>query len=61
MSALPRVYAADIADPQASLQSVPKHVGKPEFPDTGWDRIKDLFDRGFVSFWIHRYRNYFIY
>lgn len=21
-------------------------MGKPEFPDTGWDRIKDLFDRG---------------
>ncbi|XP_053471720.1 complex I assembly factor TIMMDC1, mitochondrial [Ictalurus furcatus] len=43
---LPRVHAADIVDPQASLQSLPKHVGKPEFPDTGWDRIKDLFNRG---------------
>lgn len=46
---LPRVHAADIVDPQASLQSLPKHVGKPEFPDTGWDRIKDLFNRGLVS------------
>lgn len=42
----PRVQAADVVDPQASLQSLPKHVGKPEFPDTGWDRIKDLFYRG---------------
>uniref|UniRef100_A0A4W5MVN2 Complex I assembly factor TIMMDC1, mitochondrial n=1 Tax=Hucho hucho TaxID=62062 RepID=A0A4W5MVN2_9TELE len=32
---LPRVHAAD----SVTL------VGKPEFPDTGWDRIKDLFDR----------------
>lgn len=23
----------------------PSNLGKPEFPDTGWDRIKDLFDR----------------
>ncbi|KAM9454897.1 complex I assembly factor TIMMDC1, mitochondrial [Clarias gariepinus] len=46
MSALPQVHAADVADLQASLQSLPKHVGRPEFPDTGWDRIKDLFDRG---------------
>ncbi|XP_029370405.1 complex I assembly factor TIMMDC1, mitochondrial [Echeneis naucrates] len=23
----------------------PSSIGKPEFPDTGWDRIKDLFDR----------------
>lgn len=49
MFAVPRVHAADIVDPQANLQSLPKHVGKPEFPDTGWDRIKDLFNRGFVS------------
>ncbi|XP_071380477.1 complex I assembly factor TIMMDC1, mitochondrial [Centroberyx affinis] len=25
--------------------TMPRHMGKPEFPDTGWDRIKDLFDR----------------
>lgn len=25
--------------------NVPRLVGKPEFPDTGWDRIKDLFER----------------
>lgn len=49
MFALPRVHAADVADPQTSLQSLPKHVGKPEFPDTGWDRLKDLFNRGSVS------------
>lgn len=39
MFTIPRVHAADIVD------SLPKHVGKPEFPDTGWDRIKDIFDR----------------
>ncbi|XP_062866534.1 complex I assembly factor TIMMDC1, mitochondrial [Trichomycterus rosablanca] len=41
----PKVHAADIAEPQANLDSLPKLLGKPEFPDTGWDRIKDLFDR----------------
>uniref|UniRef100_A0A4W4GMF4 Complex I assembly factor TIMMDC1, mitochondrial n=2 Tax=Electrophorus electricus TaxID=8005 RepID=A0A4W4GMF4_ELEEL len=45
-SALPRVHAADSADSQTALSNLPIHVGKPEFPDTGWDRIKDLFDRG---------------
>ncbi|XP_067349916.1 complex I assembly factor TIMMDC1, mitochondrial isoform X2 [Channa argus] len=31
--------------PIPSPNTVPRNVGKPEFPDTGWDRIKDLFDR----------------
>nr|XP_019950705.1 PREDICTED: complex I assembly factor TIMMDC1, mitochondrial [Paralichthys olivaceus] len=31
--------------PSPSSRSVPSNLGKPEFPDTGWDRIKDLFDR----------------
>ncbi|KAI3366050.1 hypothetical protein L3Q82_009872 [Scortum barcoo] len=31
--------------PIPSLSTLPRTVGKPEFPDTGWDRIKDLFDR----------------
>lgn len=56
---LPRVHAADVAAAQPSQMSspapapapipatrlLPKTIGKPEFPDTGWDRIKDLFDR----------------
>ncbi|XP_074483763.1 complex I assembly factor TIMMDC1, mitochondrial [Sebastes fasciatus] len=25
--------------------ALPSNIGKPEFPDTGWDRVKDLFDR----------------
>ncbi|XP_061571608.1 complex I assembly factor TIMMDC1, mitochondrial [Cololabis saira] len=25
--------------------SLPRNIGRPEFPDTGWERIKDLFDR----------------
>ncbi|XP_076839641.1 complex I assembly factor TIMMDC1, mitochondrial isoform X2 [Brachyhypopomus gauderio] len=45
-SVLPRVHAADGGEAQAALSTVPACVGKPEFPDTGWDRVKDLFDRG---------------
>ncbi|XP_037318666.2 complex I assembly factor TIMMDC1, mitochondrial isoform X1 [Pungitius pungitius] len=58
---LPRVHAADAAAAQPAQMSssssstspapnpspsiMPSHIGRPEFPDTGWDRIKDLFDR----------------
>ncbi|XP_020506413.1 complex I assembly factor TIMMDC1, mitochondrial [Labrus bergylta] len=31
--------------PLPSSSTLPSNVGKPEFPDTGWERIKDLFDR----------------
>ncbi|KAM6958465.1 complex I assembly factor TIMMDC1, mitochondrial [Tautogolabrus adspersus] len=31
--------------PFPSSRTMPSNVGKPEFPDTGWERIKDLFDR----------------
>lgn len=30
--------------PIPSPSTLPGNIGKPEFPDTGWDRIKDLFD-----------------
>uniref|UniRef100_A0A3Q0SM45 Complex I assembly factor TIMMDC1, mitochondrial n=1 Tax=Amphilophus citrinellus TaxID=61819 RepID=A0A3Q0SM45_AMPCI len=42
---LPRVHAADAAAAQPAQITLPKNIGKPEFPDTGWERIKDLFDR----------------
>lgn len=58
---LPRVHAADVAAAQpaqmpssssraapapiVSVQTLPSNLGKPEFPDTGWERIKDLFDK----------------
>ncbi|KAM3585564.1 uncharacterized protein V6R79_021194 [Siganus canaliculatus] len=58
---LPRVHAADVAAVQPSAPSasstslapaaipspstMPSSMGKPEFPDTGWDRIKDLFEK----------------
>ncbi|MED6245916.1 hypothetical protein ATANTOWER_010152 [Ataeniobius toweri] len=58
---LPRVHAADVTAGQLPSSSspttspapaavprsstLPKNIGKPEFPDTGWKRIKDLFDR----------------
>ncbi|XP_014005839.1 complex I assembly factor TIMMDC1, mitochondrial isoform X2 [Salmo salar] len=44
---LPRVHAADsvVPAPVQIPSPLPSLVGKPEFPDTGWDRIKDLFDR----------------
>ncbi|XP_054879205.1 complex I assembly factor TIMMDC1, mitochondrial-like [Poeciliopsis prolifica] len=28
-----------------AVGSLPKNIRKPEFPDSGWQRIKDLFDR----------------
>ncbi|KAG8004596.1 Complex I assembly factor TIMMDC1 [Nibea albiflora] len=28
-----------------SHSTLPSTIGRPEFPDTGWDRIKDLFDK----------------
>lgn len=31
--------------PIPTPSTVPINMGKPEFPDTGWDRIKDLFER----------------
>ncbi|XP_017288277.1 complex I assembly factor TIMMDC1, mitochondrial [Kryptolebias marmoratus] len=56
---LPRVHAADVAaapPPPSSSSStspasapapppstLPNNFSKPEFPDTGWERIKDLF------------------
>ncbi|XP_075950714.1 complex I assembly factor TIMMDC1, mitochondrial [Anarhichas minor] len=55
---LPRVHAADVAAAQPAQMpssssssnspapiSMPSHMGRPEFPDAGWDRIKDLFDK----------------
>ncbi|XP_031708243.1 complex I assembly factor TIMMDC1, mitochondrial isoform X2 [Anarrhichthys ocellatus] len=55
---LPRVQAADVAAAQPAQMpssssssnspapiSMPSHMGRPEFPDAGWDRIKDLFDK----------------
>nr|XP_020447870.1 complex I assembly factor TIMMDC1, mitochondrial [Monopterus albus]XP_020447872.1 complex I assembly factor TIMMDC1, mitochondrial [Monopterus albus] len=31
--------------PILASSSMPTNMGKPEFPDRGWDRIKELFDR----------------
>ncbi|XP_041834842.1 complex I assembly factor TIMMDC1, mitochondrial [Melanotaenia boesemani] len=55
---LPRVYADDVAAaqmpssstspnpvPVPQLSTLPRNIGKPEFPDTGWERIKELFNR----------------
>lgn len=66
---LPRVHAADVAAAQPAQMpssstgpvpapipapsALPRNVGKPEFPDTGWDRIKDLFNRELVFFVMH--------
>ena len=40
--------ASPAASPLPAPSSTPTIIGKPEFPDTGWDRIKDLFDRELV-------------
>lgn len=42
---LPLVHAADNPSTQTSSISLPQHIGKPEFPDTGWDRLKEVFWR----------------
>ncbi|KAJ0009304.1 hypothetical protein NQD34_001006 [Periophthalmus magnuspinnatus] len=49
---LPRVHAADGESAQMPSPSsasapgtLPAVMGRPEFPDSGWDRIKDLFER----------------
>ncbi|XP_076579141.1 complex I assembly factor TIMMDC1, mitochondrial [Chaetodon auriga] len=58
---LPRVHAADVgpaqmpsssssstssaSPPIPSPRSMPSNMVSPEFPDTGWDRIKDLFNK----------------
>ncbi|XP_068612550.1 complex I assembly factor TIMMDC1, mitochondrial isoform X1 [Brachionichthys hirsutus] len=31
-----------------SPSTVPGFIGKPEYPETGWDRVKDLFAKEFV-------------
>lgn len=31
--------------PVPSPSSLPSNIGRPEFPNTGWERIKELFDR----------------
>ncbi|XP_069001586.1 uncharacterized protein [Embiotoca jacksoni] len=41
--------------PVPSPSSLPKNIGKPEFPDTGWERIKELFDRETAP-WSARWR-----
>ncbi|XP_039997782.1 complex I assembly factor TIMMDC1, mitochondrial [Xiphias gladius] len=37
--------------PISPPSTMPSNMSKPEFPDTGWDRIKDLFERDAT----HRY------
>ncbi|XP_006639151.3 complex I assembly factor TIMMDC1, mitochondrial isoform X1 [Lepisosteus oculatus] len=44
----PRVLAADgvgSGAPAENAVQLPRYISKPELPDTGWDRIKELFDR----------------
>ncbi|KAI2668478.1 Complex I assembly factor TIMMDC1, mitochondrial [Labeo rohita] len=50
---LPSVHASD----STSTQTLPQHLSKPEFPDTGWDRIKDLFYRGEGQMYSEELRN----
>ncbi|XP_054480003.1 complex I assembly factor TIMMDC1, mitochondrial [Anoplopoma fimbria] len=43
---MPSSIASSSTSPAPILapSSMPSNMGKPEFPDSGWDRIKDLFD-----------------
>lgn len=38
------------ATPLSSVSTMQLNIGKPEFADTGWDRLKDLFDKELVFF-----------
>ncbi|CAL9698595.1 unnamed protein product [Knipowitschia caucasica] len=47
-SLFPMLHAAEgeaVQAPSSAPRTLPAIMGKPEFPDTGWDRIKDLFER----------------
>uniref|UniRef100_A0A8C1QX32 Complex I assembly factor TIMMDC1, mitochondrial n=1 Tax=Cyprinus carpio TaxID=7962 RepID=A0A8C1QX32_CYPCA len=50
---LPSVHASD----STSTQTLPQHLDKPEFPDTGWDRIKYLFYRSEGQIYSEELRN----
>ncbi|XP_038659705.1 complex I assembly factor TIMMDC1, mitochondrial isoform X1 [Scyliorhinus canicula] len=39
----PRVHAAE--DVGRQPENLPKYVGSPQAPESGWDRIRELFDR----------------
>ncbi|KAI7793299.1 complex I assembly factor TIMMDC1, mitochondrial [Triplophysa rosa] len=41
----PLVHAAESPSTKTNIISLPQHIDKPEFPDTGWDRLKDVFYR----------------
>lgn len=43
--------------PAAAPSAMPSRIGKPEFPDTGWDRLKDLFDRDDTQMYPEELRN----
>lgn len=38
------------APPLSSVSTMPLNMGKPEFADTGWGRLRDLFDKELVFF-----------
>ncbi|KAK0133998.1 Complex I assembly factor TIMMDC1, mitochondrial [Merluccius polli] len=37
--------ATPAATPAPTGSTLPNNLGRPDFPDTGWDRVRDLFDR----------------
>lgn len=50
-SSSPSSSTSPASAPIPSPSTVPSTIGMPEFPDTGWERIKDLFERDAT----HRY------
>lgn len=38
------------ATPSSSVSTMHLNIGKPEISDTGWDRLKDLFEKELVFF-----------
>ncbi|XP_034533892.1 complex I assembly factor TIMMDC1, mitochondrial [Notolabrus celidotus] len=47
------------AAPIPSPSGMPGNMGKPEFPDTGWERIKDLFEKDATQMYPEEVTNVF--
>lgn len=48
-------------EPILSPSTMPSNLGRPEFPDTGWDRIKDLFEKELVFLYLFDFPPFSLY
>ncbi|XP_078275009.1 complex I assembly factor TIMMDC1, mitochondrial isoform X2 [Rhinoraja longicauda] len=47
MFRFPRLYASE--DMGSPVEKLPKFIGSPQVPETGWNRLRELFDRDEVK------------